>query len=320
LHIGDNIETLADFTVVQMKNENTKCDHLLRMYQDQVVLLQFCRTSSIQDTLKGYESLMQERYKEWNEQAAIVTCFVDDDVSLVQQYTQSIPNLQNYWLQDGWNGSANTTAVQQYGIHGVPHAILIDTEGYVQWIGAYMDDKNQLERWIDALLEGRGINVSLPEQEDENEQVDTKRQRIHQLEWSKVDDSEAILEKLKEKRDSLFDADTISFTSLRQRNATNGTISTKGFLTIIGELSSDDRNTYENEFIRDFVHTTIASDAVSRVTFFDRPSIPSVVETCKKCTSSLHDLPKYVQDGETYCYTCSLNTNITLILQPGIRK
>jgi hypothetical protein len=336
LDLGDDTSTLEDFQVTHISNDRLdQVSNLVQRFNEQVVLLQFCRASaanSFQDILqKCYEPLMADMHDEWNEQAAIITCFVDDDINSVNECVKKLGlnHLYNTWLQDGWNGAANKNAVAQYGVNGVPHAILIDTEGIVKWKGVYLDDRDQLERWINALIEGRGINVTIPVDENEDEEIENaeKRQKLnHETEWCKIEDSDTAIAKLKEKRDSLFDSGTVSFISLRQKNASNNGINTKGFLTFIGELSSDDRAVFEDEFFRDFVKKSIASDAISRVTFFDRPSLPQVTDTCATCNKNVEHLPKLVSllDGLTVCDQCSLSgshqTHITLIVQPGKRK
>jgi hypothetical protein len=334
LDLGDSITSLADFAVTKIDDQQsgTQITHLLEQFRGQVIFLQFCRATATSTFLEildqCYDSLMREQ-SHWEGKAIIITCFVDIDfnvaASVIQQH--NIYSMYNVWLQDGWNGPLNERAVKEFGIHGVPHALLIDTEGYVQWRGAYIDDRNKLKIWIDALIEGRRIDIPISYDNDNDDDDDfdigtTKKQKTnHVTDWAQCDDMDNGIDLLKSEQSRLFDDSTVVFVSHVQRNASKGKITRKGFLTFLGELSSDEKQLFEEQFFTNFVKKSIARDAMSRVLYFQRPFLPEYEDFCTLCEEDVSDVRRFIYpNGEhTLCEKCAEReehrSKILLVLQ-----
>jgi len=88
----------------------------------------------------------------WGDKVRIIGLSIDQDIEKLKSHveTKGWTDVEHYWSRNGKN-----TADKDYGVQGVPHCLLIDTEGKIVFIGHPASRK--LEEDFDTLLKGEKI-------------------------------------------------------------------------------------------------------------------------------------------------------------------
>lgn len=98
--------------------------------------------------------MLEERGKNWGERVRIIGLSIDNTVEIVKTHIES--EAKKWYSVEHYHVRApDCTAEQDYGVQGIPHALLIDKLGKIVFMGH--PASRELEKDIEALLKGEII-------------------------------------------------------------------------------------------------------------------------------------------------------------------
>jgi len=88
----------------------------------------------------------------WGHKVRIIGLSIDQDPEKLKSHVEAKgwTNVEHYWSRNGKNNAS-----EEYGVQGVPHCLLVDTQGKIVFVGHPASRK--LEEDINALLKGEVI-------------------------------------------------------------------------------------------------------------------------------------------------------------------
>lgn len=120
----------------------------------QVILLDFWATwcPPCQGPMAHNQEMLEKRKAEWGDKVRIIGLSIDQDKQKLKDHVKAKGwgTVEHYWSRNG-----TSTADKDYGVQGVPHCLLVDTNGVIVFVGHPASRK--LEEDIDALLKGDKI-------------------------------------------------------------------------------------------------------------------------------------------------------------------
>ena len=98
------------------------------------------------------QEMLTKRGGDWGDKVRLIGLSIDNDPGTVKKHVET----------KGWNAvehyhvrNDKCTADKDYGVQGVPHVLLVDTEGTIVFVGHPANRK--LEEDIDNLLKGEKL-------------------------------------------------------------------------------------------------------------------------------------------------------------------
>jgi hypothetical protein len=95
---------------------------------------------------------MLTKRADWGDKVRLIGLSIDNDVTTVKSHVEAKGwnKVEHYHIRNG-----TCTADKDHGISGVPHVMLVDTEGKIVYKGH--PSSRDLEKDIDALLKGEKL-------------------------------------------------------------------------------------------------------------------------------------------------------------------
>jgi len=96
--------------------------------------------------------MLEENKEKWGDRVRIIGLSIDQDIEKLKSHvtTKGWTSVEHYHSRNGKN-----TADKDYGVNGVPHCLLVDTQGTIVFVGHPASRK--LEEDINNLLAGGKI-------------------------------------------------------------------------------------------------------------------------------------------------------------------
>jgi len=116
------------------------------------------------------QHMLETRGKDWGDKVRIIGVSIDDSPEQVKSHVT-----QRKWESVEHFHRGASTVSEDYDVKGVPHVILIDTEGRIAFKGHPME--RNLEQDIDSLiagkkLKGKGIEDGDEEEKEEDDLIE----------------------------------------------------------------------------------------------------------------------------------------------------
>lgn len=116
------------------------------------------------------QEMLEHNGSKWGDKVRIIGISID----------QTVPPVVKHVKAKGWEKvehfhRAGSTASEDYGVQGVPHVVLVDTQGKIAYIGHPASRK--LEEDIETLLKGeklKGVKGGAGDEEDDEEESEYK--------------------------------------------------------------------------------------------------------------------------------------------------
>jgi thiol-disulfide isomerase/thioredoxin len=119
----------------------------------QVLLLDFWATwcPPCQKPMAHNQEMLDKR-ADWGDKVRLIGLSIDQDVAKLKAHVneKKWTSVEHYWVRNG-----ACTASDEYGVQGVPHVLLIDTDGVIVFMGHPAN--RDIEKDIDALLKGEKL-------------------------------------------------------------------------------------------------------------------------------------------------------------------
>lgn len=117
----------------------------------QVILLDFWATwcPPCQKPMQHNQEMLEKRASEWGDKVRLIGMSIDQDKEKLKNHVteKQWTRVEHYWVRNG-----ACTADNEYGVQGVPHVLLVDTEGTIVFMGH--PASRDIEKDIDTLLKG----------------------------------------------------------------------------------------------------------------------------------------------------------------------
>jgi len=96
--------------------------------------------------------MLEKRGGDWGDRVRLIGLSIDDDFNKLVSHIEEKKwtKVEHYHVRNG-----KCTADNEYGVKGVPHVLLVDTNGTIVYMG-HPASRN-LEEDIDALLAGKTL-------------------------------------------------------------------------------------------------------------------------------------------------------------------
>ena len=132
--------------------------------------------------------MLEERGKDWGDKVRLIGLSIDKATAIVKNHVEDKKwtSVEHYHVR-----TPGCTADKDYGVQGVPHVLLVDTQGKIVFVGH--PASRQLEQDIDSLLKGQtltGEGTGAEPKEEEGSPESTE-------ESISANEAEAALEKFK---------------------------------------------------------------------------------------------------------------------------
>jgi len=95
------------------------------------------------------QEMLEKRGGDWGDKVRLIGLSIDSDRDTVKNHVEAKKwkSVEHYWVRNG-----DCTADNEYGVQGVPHVLLVDTEGTIVFMGH--PASQNIELCIDKLLKG----------------------------------------------------------------------------------------------------------------------------------------------------------------------
>lgn len=147
LSIGGPFVPLKEVTDIYKQEEQT-----IEHKAGQVMLIDFWATwcPPCQQPMAHNQEMLQHHGARWGDKVRIIGVSIDQTAEAVVKHVTA----------KGWKSvehfhRAGSTCDQDYGVQGVPHVVLIDTQGKIDFIGHPAE--TNLEQAIEKLLKGESL-------------------------------------------------------------------------------------------------------------------------------------------------------------------
>jgi len=136
-HLAPRIGDPAPDVVLQ--NVSTSKSIKLSSLRGKIVCLEFWATwcGPCQPAMAKLNELSAERSSTWKDRVVLVPVSIDTTVDRVQQHVarRGWNHLDHFWTGDKSNVGWDAPASRDFGVFGVPQAILIGVDGRILWRG-----------------------------------------------------------------------------------------------------------------------------------------------------------------------------------------
>jgi len=98
------------------------------------------------------QEMLEKRGGDWGDKVRLIGLSIDQEVNKLKSHVEEKKwmHVEHYWVRNH-----ACTADNDYGVQGVPHVLLVDTEGVIVFMG-HPASRN-IEKDIDALLKGEKL-------------------------------------------------------------------------------------------------------------------------------------------------------------------
>ena len=98
------------------------------------------------------QKMLEEHGAKWGDKVRLIGLSIDNDASTVKQHVEDKKwtSVEHYHVR-----TAGCTADKDYGVAGVPHVLLVDTNGKIVFVGH--PASREIEKDIETLLKGEKI-------------------------------------------------------------------------------------------------------------------------------------------------------------------
>ena len=112
------------------------------------------------------QNMLERKGKEWGDKVKIIGISIDGDKAKLKSHVEN-----NGWINvDHYFIGEAIKCKKDYGISGVPHVLLVDTNGKVVFKG-HPESRENLEDDFQKLLEGASLeDLELDDEEEEPEE------------------------------------------------------------------------------------------------------------------------------------------------------
>jgi len=145
--VGDEFAEIKEVVDIWKEDE-----HTISHKKGQVMLIDFWATwcPPCQAPMAHNQEMLEHNGAKWGDKVRIIGISIDETVNAVVKHVQA-----KKWQKVEHFHRAGSTASYDYGVNGVPHVVLVDTEGKVVYIG-HPTSRN-LEQDINTLLKGEAL-------------------------------------------------------------------------------------------------------------------------------------------------------------------
>lgn len=112
------------------------------------------------------QHMLEKKAADWGDKVKIVGLSIDGDKSKLKSHVET----KGWTKVDHYFVGAADKCKKDYGIQGVPHVLLVDTNGKIVFKGHPASRKN-LEEDFDKLLKGETLEGIISESNDEIEEL-----------------------------------------------------------------------------------------------------------------------------------------------------
>jgi len=145
---GDDYATITEVEPMD-KGDKVSIEH----NPGEVILLDFWATwcPPCQAPMAHNQQMLEKRAKDWGDKVRIIGLSIDQDKNKLKSHVEA-----KKWTAVEHYFRAGSDASDVYGVRGVPHVMLIDTQGRIVFKGHPATRKN-LEEDLDTLLKGEAL-------------------------------------------------------------------------------------------------------------------------------------------------------------------
>ena len=146
--VGAKVGVIENANAVFQNEEKKEGLVDVKHEQGQVILLDFWATwcPPCQAPMKHNQEMLEKHGSEWGDRVRIIGLSIDQDYNKLVSHVEekNWKKVEHYHVRNG-----KCTADKDYGVQGVPHCLLIDTEGTIVFMGhpasrKFEDDFNNL--------------------------------------------------------------------------------------------------------------------------------------------------------------------------------
>lgn len=143
-------QPMGTITGVNKVSEEGECD--VKHEAGQVLLLDFWATwcPPCQKPMAHNQEMLEKNGDKWGDKVRLIGLSIDNAVDAVKKHVESNGwnKVEHYHVRNG-----KCTADKDFGVQGVPHVALVDTEGKIVFVG-HPASRPNLEKDINDLLDG----------------------------------------------------------------------------------------------------------------------------------------------------------------------
>jgi Thioredoxin-like len=99
------------------------------------------------------QEMIEKRGKDWGKNVRLIGLSIDQDVQKLKSHVvdKKWTSVEHYHVRNG-----TCTADKDFGVQGVPHVLLVDTNGKIVFVGH--PASRDIEKDIDSLLKGETLS------------------------------------------------------------------------------------------------------------------------------------------------------------------
>jgi len=160
-NVGDDYNTIEDITTIDDANNFTAITH----NQGEVLMIDFWATwcPPCQKPMAHNSEMIKEHGEAWGGKVRIIGVSIDKDAPTVQAHVE-----KNGWGNVEHYHRAKSSCSDDYKVQGVPHIVIVDTNGKIAFMG-HPAHRKDLVADFNALLEGKTLEGVEAPKEGEGE-------------------------------------------------------------------------------------------------------------------------------------------------------
>jgi hypothetical protein len=148
------------------------------------------------------QEMLEHHGSRWGEKVRIIGISIDKTADAVVKHVEA-----KKWQSVKHYHRASSSCSKDYGVNGVPHVVLVDTEGKLAFIGHPMEI--DLEKGIETLLKGEKLESKAGGDDEEEDgsafvELDTDKVREEMSKWETKIEELTKNEIIKDAKDNLM--------------------------------------------------------------------------------------------------------------------